>query len=215
MRSYLRAFVFYVFSLPSFASTIIDQSFTFATDTGARINSCCAFIGQTYTAGLSGTLAGVSVDVLEYPPYNFPLGVQIRTASGGFPTTVILGEATATAFSLSDLISFPQTIPQVAGVQYAIVVHFVGAPPPEPNGFGNWHGSGAILYNPYPGGMSVFSFDGGNSWPLFFDGFDSHFVTYVNVIPEPASLFLFGTGALAMLTSRRSRRVTPQAPGRG
>jgi hypothetical protein len=55
---------FFCFSVrPSFVgAATIDQSFTSPTNLGANINECCAFVGQTYTAGLTGTLAGVSVD---------------------------------------------------------------------------------------------------------------------------------------------------------
>ena len=69
---------------------------------------CCAFIGQTYTAGLSGALAAVSLDVVETPGNSVPLAVQIRTVSGGFPTTTVLGETIATAFGSGDLIKFSQ-----------------------------------------------------------------------------------------------------------
>ncbi len=64
----------------------VDQSFTAPTNGGASINECCAFISQTYTAGLSGTLAGVSVDISEFTAYHFPLDVQIRTVTSGLPT---------------------------------------------------------------------------------------------------------------------------------
>ena len=134
----------------SFGDGVVDQSFTTGNNAIAFINGCCAFIGQTYTAGLTGTLAGVSVDVVELPGSNFPLHVQIRSVVAGLPTVGILAETTATAFSLSDLISFSQTVPQVAGNQYAIVVDFVGAPPQGSEGF--WIGS----TSPYPGWHASF-----------------------------------------------------------
>src|SRR5216683_6117222 len=74
----------------------VDQSFTGPITEGASINECCAFIGQTYTAGLSGTLAAVSLDVVETPGSSFPLDAQIRTVSGGLPTTTVLGETITT-----------------------------------------------------------------------------------------------------------------------
>src|SRR5262245_12417907 len=95
------------------ASTItVDQSFNAATNLISSINDCCAFIGQVYTAGLTGSLAGVSVDVLESPGNNFPLDVQIRSVANGLPSLTILGDTITTAFSLTDFIAFIQPISQ-------------------------------------------------------------------------------------------------------
>ena len=58
------AVIFFVFALTSFGG-VIDQSFTSPTNAVSAINECCAFIGQTYTAGLSGTLAGLALDIGE------------------------------------------------------------------------------------------------------------------------------------------------------
>jgi hypothetical protein len=62
MMRHLRTSVVVVFAvcvsaLMSHASTI-DQSFTSSSNEGDNINECCAFIAQTYTAGLSGSAPG-------------------------------------------------------------------------------------------------------------------------------------------------------------
>jgi hypothetical protein len=54
----------------------LDQSFVAPFDLLADINDCCRFIAQTFTAGLTGTLAGVNMDVGS--DSTFPLHVVIR-----------------------------------------------------------------------------------------------------------------------------------------
>ncbi|HMK38011.1 MAG TPA: hypothetical protein VK569_01645, partial [Bacteroidota bacterium] len=109
---------------------LVDQSSTSGGNAGASINECCRFIAQTYTAGRTGGLTGVNVDVLSSSSY--PLNVAIRKAPGGIPGSIILGETTlgtgGAPFSL--FIPFTQSIPQVAGTQYAIVLSYPAAPPP-------------------------------------------------------------------------------------
>jgi hypothetical protein len=167
------------FALLCEAQLSLDQSFTSPANLGADINECCAFIGQTYTAGKTGVLTGVSVDV--HSTSIFPLHVAIRTVAGGLPTTTILGEVTlgSNASGLSQVILFPQLIPQVAGVQYAIVVNYPGAPPEGAFQFqGIWSGSTG---NAYSRGDLVSSSDGGASFS--FDGQndnDVHFKTFVS-----------------------------------
>jgi len=154
-------------SLPCEAQLTLDQSFTAATNLGSDINECCAFVGQTYTAGRTGVLTGVSVDVGSPWASKFPLHVAIRTVAGGLPTTTILGETTLTtnAAGLSQVIVFPQTIPQVAGAQYAIVVNYQGAPPEGAGqAQGEWYGAGG---NGYTRGDLVASSDGGATFEFF------------------------------------------------
>lgn len=216
----------------------IDQSFTSGSGVTGLINDCCAFVGQTYTAGITGTLTGVSVDVhsLEPPPaFDLLLGVQIRTVAGGLPTLTVLGEAETRNFALNDVIGFDRQVEQVAGQEYAITVHFLAAPP-QGNAIGAWSGALAPLVCglpglpppgcaptgvvPYLGGHPVQSVDLGTTWTLVSIGSapelsqaDFHFRTFVAAsVPEPSSLGLLGAGLLVLLRHRRTavRRVGTQ-----
>ena len=146
---------------PCHAVPLLDQSFTTPSNLGGVINECCAFIAQTYTGGLSGTLAGVNIDVQSSS--RFPLHVAVRRVTGGVPNSLLLGETTLSSSSapLSLLITFPEEIEQVAGAQYAIAANYVGAPPPGPGqSQGVWIGA---IGNFYSGGESFASLDG-TSW---------------------------------------------------
>jgi hypothetical protein len=158
----------------------LDQSFTPPVNAGADINECCRFIAQTFTAGQTGTLGGITIDVFSPRDSIFPLHAAIRTVVNGVPSTTVLGETTlsSNSSSLSHLITFPQVVNIVEGVQYAIVVNYEGAPPPGPDQFqGIW---GAASGDQYPHGELYASFLDGISW-FVEPCCDARFQTYVNL----------------------------------
>jgi hypothetical protein len=189
---------------PCFGSTL-DQSFTPGTlDLGANINECCKYIAQTYTAGLTGTLAGITVDIGS--PFAYPLQVEIQSVSGGVPSGTILGETTLSSgsSSLSSLISFPQLIQQGAGTEYAIVVDYPTAPFIAGNGgqyAGIWGGSAD---GEYANGQAEYFLNG--SWMVDAPGEDVFFQTYVNQTPEPSSGTMALTAVAVALFYRRCGR---------
>jgi hypothetical protein len=141
------------------------------------INECCRFVAQTFTAGRTGFLAGVNIDVLGFG--SSQLHVAIRTVANGAPTTTVLTETAlaSTSAPLSQLITFPEQILVRAGEQYAIVVNYDGAPPPGPDqARGAW---GGAVGDAYPRGALFLSFIDGVSWFVPDPGFDVHFRTYV------------------------------------
>lgn len=190
MFRFLWVFLVLPFCLASSGSAqaIIDQSFTPPASYGgydSSIDGCCAFIAQTYTAGLTGTLAAVSISVETQGA--FPLHVAIRTVKSGLPTSTVLGDVILSSNNpkLTDLIEFRQLIAQVAGLQYAIVVSYLDAPPPGQlaGGVGNWDGATSLTYGSlYAGGSALGSVDG-VSWvpqsPGTIAG-DLFFKTYVS-----------------------------------
>ncbi len=169
---------------PAMAQTIVDQSFTSPNDLAASINECCAFVAQTFTAGLSGTLAGVNIHVIPSEDSPFPLHVAIHTVtSTGEPSATILGDTTLDSNSapLSLLITFPQVINITAGERYAIVVSYQGAPSPGPGQQkGTWGGAAG---NFYPGGDLYFGVDSSSWFPSSLGDHDVHFQTYVTTTP--------------------------------
>ena len=159
----------------------LDQSFTTGNDLSAGLYGPGAFEAQSYTAGITGTLQGVAIDVSAIDP-SLVARVRIEAIVGGQPSNVVLGEARAARggdLSINTVIPFTTPIPQVAGQQYAILVNYPEAPP-FVNGIQNtasWNGSDGNLY---PAGTLLSTFDNGATWQSFADeGFDLHFQTFV------------------------------------
>jgi len=188
MNSFLKpliTIVFFVFMLLASASvmaqTTLDQSFIAPNNLGADINEGAAFVAQTFTAGLTGTLAGVNIDVTSPTNSPFFLHVAIRTVTGnGEPSSTILSETTLNSNSapLSLLITFPQVITIVAGEKYAIAVNYPGAVPGTGQSQGIWAGAPGDFY---PAGDLFFSIDGSSWVPSSLGDHDVHFQTFVTI----------------------------------
>lgn len=175
---------------PSAASSqafTVDQSFTSPVSLGAKINECCRYVAQTFTAGLSGALGGVNIDVHDVDPDMSPLlRVAIHSVEDGIPTAVILGKVVLDSDSapLSRLITFPRAVPISAGTQYAIVVSYEAAPEPGAHqAQGVWTGATGDLY---PFGSHYASLDNGATWFADPTSGDLHFRTHVHSLPTAA-----------------------------
>ncbi|HKO46211.1 MAG TPA: calcium-binding protein [Polyangiaceae bacterium] len=158
----------------------IDQAFTAPSDLSAGLYGRPVLTAQTYTAGVTGTLQGVAIDVTRTGT-NIAR-IQIEAVSGGVPNNVVLGQARASGpgdLSLNTVIPFSTPIPQLAGQQYAIIVDYPDAPPFVDNQRpqGDWIGATG---NAYPAGTMVDSWDNGATWrSRQAEGFDLHFKTFV------------------------------------
>jgi hypothetical protein len=159
----------------------LDQSFITGNDLSAGLYGKPVFEAQSYTAGITGTLQGVAIDVSALD-VNQVARIQIEAIVGGQPSNVVLGTARAASggdLAITTVIPFSTSIAQVAGQQYAILVDYPDAPPFF-NGIGNtasWNGSDGNLYT---AGTAFSTFDGGATWQSFAsNGFDFHFQTFV------------------------------------
>lgn len=162
--------------------TGVDQSHTGPMNLSALINECCRYVAQVFIPAVTGTLAGVNVEVASTSTHS--LNVAIRTTDNGVPTQTILGATTLTTggSSLSELITFPQTITLTAGVPYAIVVSYPTAPAPGAGqAQGQWVGSTGELY---PRGYMYTSVDGTSWFMSGGTGADGLFRTHMSV-PTP------------------------------
>lgn len=187
-----------VLSSPVLADQI-DQSFISGGGSMSGIfNGCCSWIAQTFTAGMTGNLTGVNLNI-RLNQSTYPMQVEIRTMTAGLPSSTVLGSTVVPAGQgapLSFLISFPQAIAVLGGTEYAIVVHFQGTSWGSYIG-GSWSGGTG---NPYLLGDSYGSPDN-SYWTTLGPGNDFNFQTHMNPVPEPTSLLLLGSG-LCLLASR-------------
>lgn len=147
---------------------VVDQSFQEPQSLGANINSAHPLTAQTYTAGLTGRLTGINIDVSSKrgvnPENNFakvPLRValcEVERVENRYPGQVVAEVTLADDEApLSTLITFPKVVRQVKGTHYAIVVNYPNAPA-KAGWLGNWAGGRGNI------GGEMFFGDDGRYW---------------------------------------------------
>jgi hypothetical protein len=164
--------------------SIEDQSFTTPTNASLTLESVGFMrIAQTFTAGITGALHAVSIDLKPTGPddvlYIVLMGVTNGVPDGTFLADRFLYEADMQALS-NDALSYQIPMPDVyiqAGKQYAIMVGYLGYPPSAPP-TSTWSGATGNLYS----GGSAFTAANGSyfDWqPVIDPGLDLHFRTFV------------------------------------
>ncbi len=167
-------------------SIVIDQRFDEIKkgNLGCSINEGFPFVGQTFMAGISGSLVGVSVHIRSKRSMNpnrgfefFNLKISLFNVKNGFPKDelvfTILDKDEST---IEELIRFPSPIKQLEGEQFAIVASYPNGPKfGAGQELGNWSG---LIGNMYPRGNLISG--NGSSW--FVSSMNNHdvfFRTYV------------------------------------
>jgi hypothetical protein len=179
---------------------VTDQEFIPDITMGCYINEGCKYIGQSFTAGKSGKLFDVSIDV--YPISNdYNLKVMLFDAENGKPTSNLLASKLLdqSYASLSYSIIFDNDVEIIAGQQYAIVVNYPDAPEPL-SGMrqGIWMGASG-----YDGGNLIY----GNNLVTWGKSkkYDLRFDTRLSVseaVPEPSTLPLLFSSILFFIGIR-------------
>ena len=110
--------------------------------------------GETFTAGITGQVDQVDLALSEMGPPTADLIVEIRSVSGGVPTSTVLASTSIpnTGIPAVDAfvpITFASQASVTAGMQYAIVAS--SATPPGLN----YRWAEAATANPYAGGNAV------------------------------------------------------------
>lgn len=189
--------------IPAMAAGTIDQSVT--SNTGSNYYFDSRFTpGQTFTAGASGLLSTVTVDLArEGDPGVFI--VEVFAVSGGLPDGPALAsesmlQASVATVTQSVTVDFASPASMINGVQYAIVVR---APSAAGSNLYLWGVGGEAL----SGEGSVFY---SGSWRTSTDDF--RFATYVSA---PTQTVTFdgngGVGTMPALSSSAPMNLSPNA----
>jgi hypothetical protein len=144
---------------------VLDQSFVAQTSLGADINEGFDLAAQTFTAGVSGHLVGVSVDVFGFSE-TLPR-ISLYKGVSGFPTSDLLGSVlwSSPSAELTDVIDLTsQSVRVKAGQTYVLAVDYPGPPRGAFQSQGIWSGSANGGY--ISGGAFFGNFSSGDSGPV-------------------------------------------------
>ena len=166
----------------------LDQQNTTLGSSGFGVTTT-QWIGQTFIPSVSGQLAKLDINMFcsSCSGTNPAVTVDIRTTSGGLPTSTILTSTTITGFSsgaaayYTATFSSPATL--TAGTSYAIILRLVTA-----RSAGSYDATFSAA-NPYAKGALVFTTNGGTSFGTI-AAVDLGFKIYMRTGFAPAGNFV-------------------------
>jgi hypothetical protein len=138
---------------------------------GGSLFSAVTWVGQTFVPGVSGALTRLDVSLFcfQCAGTNPEIIVEMRTTSGGLPTSTVLATATLPGFSGSSSMfrSAVFTAPAIvtAGTTYAFTIHGATA-----RATGTYAASFSTTAAAYPDGNRVGSANGGLTWTVIGSG---------------------------------------------
>jgi hypothetical protein len=163
---------------------------------------------QTFTTTGGGVVDDVTVSLTANGPLPSYVLVEIRTVSGGLPTSTVLGSASILSPAL---IGSPQDFTadfSSSGVTLSPFTSYALAFQTDGGAWvcGEFNGT-------YSGGMTAQSFDTGSTFSPTFFSHDLQFT--VTAVPEPASAALLAAACCALTVFRRTGRNISRRPPAG
>ncbi len=182
------------------AATLLDQSFIRESKGNLYmlLNECCKYVAQTFTAGITGKLDSVRVDIKASPSSESKLRISIWSTDNGIPKNQMTSTTLNSDSSLpTNKILFPTNINLQSGMIYALVADYTNAPSPGVDQHrGYWTGE---VGNQYLGGNMLAYYDDIGAWVIDNGTYDAYFETNVNPIPAPPAIWLLCSGILGLL----------------
>ena len=155
------------------AAAQIDQQQLNSSGGGSLFNGV-TWVGQSFVAGVNGVLPRLDVSLFCFQCAGTSpnIVVEIRTSSGGLPTSTVLATTTLPGFSsafstfYSALFTEPATL--AAGTTYAFTIHGLTA-----RATGTYAASFSTTAAAYPNGSRVGSANSGLTWTFIGSGVPS------------------------------------------
>lgn len=206
--------VLFGFSTP-LSATVIDQNFVTTDDPNHNtgLGFVTTSLAQTFTVGVTGTLASVEFNVLKMSGTTGDLSFDIRSLVGGVPDSLMANALATSTISNSLINTFggspyswttinidvsAANIAVAAGDMFAFVLN---------SPIGEKFGIQTDYNNAYAGGQRYSQNGDGTSFYASSYA-DLAFKTTVNAVPEPSVIALFGLGLLGLGIARgRQKRV--------
>ena len=178
----------------------LDQQQT--DSSGGRLGTAPGSAAQTFTAGISGKLDEVDLDMEESGVQ--PLVVEIRDVPGGVPGDTVLARHSVPGTDVSGLggfvpVRFDSPAPVAAGTLYAIVAYT------SDSSGGPYRWAHSLAANPYPAGspFTNASSPPSGSWTLQ----STDFAFKTHVVPTPAGPTGQRAAAVKKCKKKRSARA--------
>ena len=155
------------------AAEQIDQQQLNSSGGGSLFNGA-TWVGQTFVPGVSGALSRLEVSLFCFlcAGTNPEIIVEVRTTSGGLPTSIVLATTTLTGFSSGSSMFYSAvfTSPAIltAGTMYAFTIHSATA-----RATGTYAASFSTTAAAYSDGNRVGSANSGLTWTIIGSGVPS------------------------------------------
>ena len=181
------------------SAPVLDQSF----DSTGGDQSFAGRFSQTFTANMTGYLVGISLLMDTAATNNRPATISILATSGGVPIDTVLW--TGNYLSLADGwfdVNITSGAPAIIagtvyGIQIESTISGLESDAWLTKTTGDFYTAGKMYYNPGSGWVSVPGYPNA----------DGGFKTYIDAVPEPATVSLMVLAlALTIFVTFRTRR---------
>ncbi len=206
--------VLFGFSAP-LSAAIIDQNFATTDDPnhGTGLGIVTTGLAQTFTVGVTGTLASVEFNILKMSGTTGDLSVDIRSLVGGVPDSLMANALATSTISNSLINTYGGSIYSWTTISVDVSAANIAVASGDMFAFvlnsplGEEFGIQTDYTNAYAGGQRYSQNGDGTSFGGLSSA-DLAFKTTVISVPEPSVITLFGLGLLGLGIARGRQKRT-------